>query len=84
MMRPTSGELRRADGLRRNANDLRSVLGDRGVRFRIAHAKAAKVGKDTYWIFDFEFFPAVAGPADAGILNWGRGRFTAQSCRVFW
>jgi hypothetical protein len=72
------------EGVKGSTNYLRGVHGDRGVRFRIAHAKAAKVGKVTYWIFDFEFFPAVAGPADAGILNWGRGRFTAQSCRVFW
>ena len=55
--------------LRRNADDLPSVLGDRGVRFRIAHAKAAKVGKDANWIADVEFFPAVAGPADAGIFG---------------
>ena len=36
---------------------------------RIAHAKAAKVGKDANWIADVEFFPAVAGPADAGIFG---------------
>ena len=50
--------------LKENANNLRSVLGDRGVSFGIAHAKAA------VWILDVEFFPAVAGPADSGILNW--------------
>ncbi len=47
-----------------------AFLGDRGVRFRVAHTKAAKGGKDANWIADVEFFPAVAGPADAGILDW--------------
>ena len=58
MMRPTSAKLRRVYRFRprvcgtrlrvdfaKNANDLRSVHGDRGVRFRIAHAKDAKGGK---------------------------------------
>jgi len=31
--------------LKDNADDLRSAHGDRGVRLRIAHAKAAKGGK---------------------------------------
>jgi hypothetical protein len=68
------------EGVKGSTNYLRGVHGDRGVRFRIAHAKAAKVGKVAYWIFDFEFFPAVAGPADAWILDWGASEVGKQEC----
>ena len=45
------------------------MKGLRDLGEHVAHAKASKVGKDTYWILDVEFFPAGAGPADAGILG---------------
>ena len=40
------------------------IMGFRDLGEHVAHAK------DGIWILDVEFFPAVAGPADAGILDW--------------
>jgi len=45
MPRVSSSRKGRKGLLKDNADDLRSAHGDRGVRLRIAHAKAAKGGK---------------------------------------
>jgi hypothetical protein len=46
MGRVSSSRKGRKGLLKENTNDLRSAHGERGVKFRIAHAKTAKGGKD--------------------------------------